>query len=486
MNKKRGILKFCFAVFVLGLMFPMMVFAADINSLAGAELSSPGQVVTYDIVVKAESTIEQYKATLTYETDVLELVGIENKNNWKGNNSITSSSPIDFSFSHENGVTGETVVATLKFNVKSNVSKMETLLTLTGTTVTQETHTINTLEKFSKNVAIKSTDNTLKDLKLNGKTVVNFSPKTYSYSIQVAAETVTANIDAVLNSQTATFVDKYGSRAVPLEYGENVIEVKVKSASGIEKTYVINVTRLDNRGTNNNLKSLIINSGKLKLNFDKDVLEYNIKTHKLMDIEIDAVAEDTKALVKVEKPEGLVVGKNIINIVVTSEDGKDKTYKLVLNNVDYDIDTSLSSIELFGCDEELNFTPNVFDYEIRYKEKYKDSLVIKPILNTKDEDIMIDEPLLERTSTSIESGDVVQIRVYASDGTESMYTITFIEDTRVNFFFILCLILFIVLLVIFIKLLLNRKNYVNTTKKKKKERSKDLEKTKKLNKINLE
>ena len=483
MNKLRFLFKGLFFAFVLGLVFPSIVFALDTNSLEGTNLTSPGKVVTYDIKVNAEMTVEEYNVSLTYETDVLELVGIENKNNWKGSNSITSASPVSLNFSHENGVTGETVIATLKFNVKPNVTKVETLLSLSkATTVTQESQTINNLEEFSKTIAIRSTDNSLKDLKLNGKTVVNFSPSTYSYSVQVAAETTTANIDAILNSNTASFVEKYGSRSVPLEYGENVIEIQVMAASSDKKTYVINVTRLDNRGTNNDLKDIILDSGKIKMNFDKNVLEYNVKTHKLEDIKVEAFAVDSKATVKVEKPEKLVIGENVINIIVTSEDGKDKTYKVVLNNVDYDVDTSLKNIEIFGLDEEFKFDPAVFDYEIRYKSTYKDTVVIKPYLNTTDDDVKIDEPLLEKTSKSIEIGTVVQIRVYSNNGIESMYTISFVEDTRINFFFLLGIVILIVLAAIFVHMLIGLKK----DKTKKKEKAKELEKTKKIKKINLD
>lgn len=486
MNKIRGFFKISLFVLIfgIGMIFPKLVFALSTNTLEGPDLSSPGKTITYDIKVNAESTIDEYSATLTYESSILELVGIENKNNWKGNNSI-SSSPVELSFTHENGVTGETVIATLNFKIKADVTKTDTSLSLEGREVTQEDDTINNLAKVVKNVAIKSTDNALKDLKLNGKTVVNFSPNTYSYSIQVESITTSANIDAVLNSQTASFVDKYGPRAIQLDYGENVIEIKVKAASNDEKTYIINVTRLDNRGTNNDLKTLILNSGKVKINFNKDVLEYKIKTYKLKTIDIEASAADSKATIKIDKPDELVTGENEIKVIVTSEDGKDKTYKVILDNVDYDIDTSLKDIELFGSDEKLEFDSKVFDYEIIYKSKYKDSIVIKPIINTTDEDVKIDEPLLEKTSSSIEAGTVVQIRVYASDGTESMYTITFVKDTRINFFFLLGLLIFIILLVVFIKLFINnRKDKANNGSNK--EGPKELEKTKKLEKINLD
>lgn len=488
MRNKKGFLKSLLVVIftVVLLLGKTNVLAASTNLLEGADLSSPGKTVTFDIKINADTTVNSYNATLTYETSILEFVGIENKNNWKGSNAIADS-PVELSFTRENGITGESVVATLTFKVKADVTKADTVLTLEGRTTDEEGGTINNLTKTTKNLAIKSTDNTLKDLKLNGTTIVNFSPNTYSYALQVPAITVTANIDATLNSATATFVEGYGSRAVPLEYGDNVIEVKVKSAAGEEKTYVLTITRQDNRGTNNDLKSLILNAGKVKLNFNKDVLEYRIKTYQLETIEVDATAEDDKAEVKIDKPEQLVIGQNVISIVVTSEDGHDKTYKVILDNVDYMIDTALKDLELFGCDENIHFKPDVFDYEVRYKTKYKDSLVIKPIVRSVDEDVKIDEPLLEKTMSNLEVGSVVQIRVYATDGTESMYTITFIKDTRLNFFLLLGSVIFVVLLVIFIVLLVKYRKEKKKEKQikevKKNKENKNIEKTIRMDKI---
>lgn len=484
MSRGKGIFKICFIFLIIAFICPQFVFAASSSSIEGVSLTSPGEFIFLDIKINSDETIDEVKADFTYERTVLEFVSIENKENWKlVNKTDDTEGPITLEFNRENGLTGGTTVATLKFKVKDNATKAEALLTLNSTTVTQDTDTINNIPESSKSISIKSTDNTLSNLKLNGKTIINFSPKTYSYSIQVDANTTTASIDATLNNTTASFVEKLGPRSVPLEYGNNVIEVKVMSASLVEKTYVININRLDNRGTNNDLKTLILNSGKVKINFNKDVLEYNVKTHKLTSIDVEATAEDSKATVKIDKPETLVFGENIINITVTSEDGNDKTYKIKINNVDYDIDTSLKGIELFGCDEELEFDPKVLDYEILYKPKYKDSLVIKPILNTTDDDVSIDEPLLEKTSSNIESNTKVEIRVYALDGSvESIYTIKFVEDTRINFFFILGALILIILLIVFVYLLINLKK--DNSKKRKKEI--DLEKTKRLKKVNLE
>ena len=152
--------------------------------------------------------------------------------------------------------------------------------------------------------------------------------------------------------------------------------------------------------------------------------------------------------------------------------------------MDREVDTTLSNIELFGCDEDINFQKDKYDYEILYKSKYKDSLVIKPIVNNEKE-AEYDRVKVESDTANIKPGKVVNIIVKPKDGTanaERVYTITFKQDTRINFFLILGIIIFIVLLIIFIKLLLRRRK----NKKILNEKEKELEQTKRLEKVNLE
>ena len=52
----------------------------------------------------------------------------------------------------------------------------------------------------------------------------------------------------------------------------------------------------------------------------------------------------------------------------------------------------------------------------------------------------------------------MEIKVFAPDGTEKFYTITFVKDNRINFYTILFGVILIILLIIFIKLLINRRN----------------------------
>ncbi len=497
---KKNKIRFLLYVLISILLIPTMVLAVeDGNSLVGTELTSPGATITLDIKVSSGPTIKKYEADLVYETNVLELVGIENKNNWSGTNELTDKSPLSLKFEHDGGVIGETTVATLSFKVKDDASKTETRVALVGKmtqyTNEDETGTIKNIDEVSKVIQIKSTDNSLKDLKVNGETVVNFSPTTFSYSMQVDSNITTAKIEATLNNNTAIFIDKFGPRDVGLEYGENKVEIKVKSASGEDKTYVINITRNDNRGSNNNLKNIIINDGKVKINFKEDVLEYRIKTYKLENISVTCKTVDPKAKCEVKAPEKPEVGPNDVNITVTSEDGKTKVYKVILDNQNRELNVTLKSIKVIAKEEELKLNPefksDILDYEIMYNKKYNDSLVIIPEISSKEDDIKYDEALLESTLENLKVGSKVEIKVYAPDGTENLYTITFVKDNRINFFAILFGVILLILLVIFIKLIIDRKK-INSTiveqkpEEHKKESESELVKTKRLNKINLE
>ena len=480
-------LKYLLSLIITLLLVSNINVYAAINEvkLTTPKTISKDQEFTVDVIFSTDTVTDGFKATLTYETSVIELLNIEEKNNWHLDSGFSKASPFSLDFSHENGLTGDITIATLRFKVRSTVAKTSTFISLEGTTKAKEDETITAFEKVTKNIDVKSTDNTLKDIKVNGKTITNFSPKQYDYAFMVDPSTTTVNFEATLNDKTATFKDKYGPKTgVSLDYGENVFEIVVVSASLEEKKYVITITRPDNRGTNNNLSDLIVNSNNKLLEFDSNTLLYTITTHKLKKIDIVAVPQDSKAKVEIDQPKELAIGSNTIKIKVISENKDEKVYTLVINNLDTDIDTTLRDIEIFGIDDDINFEKNKYDYEIMYKAKYKDNIVIKPELNNEDEAI-VDKAKIDKDLANLGPGKKVTISVKAKDGTdgvESVYTITFKKDTRINFFLILGLIIFIVLLVIFIRLVLKNKK----EKKIIEEKEKNLAKTKRLEKINLE
>ena len=110
---KKNKIRFLLFVLVSIFMFPTVVFADDSNTLIGGDMTSPGAKISYEVKVSSAAEFKKYEAELTYETNVLELVGIENKNNWSGANELTGKSPLSLKFEHDSGFVGETTVATL-------------------------------------------------------------------------------------------------------------------------------------------------------------------------------------------------------------------------------------------------------------------------------------------------------------------------------------------------------------------------------------
>lgn len=84
--------------------------------------------------------------------------------------------------------------------------------------------------------------------------------------------------------------------------------------------------------TNNNLKSLKIENQSLKESFDKDTLLYTIDLDSsVMEINIIAEVEDSKAKITGDGKVKVTEGENVFNIVVTSEKGTTKTYVIKAN-----------------------------------------------------------------------------------------------------------------------------------------------------------
>ena len=360
----------------------------------------------------------------------------------------------------------------ITLKVKSDVKKSSANITIGGNLTVlngEGSSDIVKVDPVTVKVNIKSTDNTLKNLTINDKAVSNFNSNTYTYSMQVDASTSKVKIGATLNSATATFEKGFGPRNVDLEYGDNSLVIKAKSEAGEVKEYTVTVNRIDGRDANNYLKNIIINKGKIKIDFDKETTRYEIKTYKLENIDISADCEDAeKAKVKADNPEfvaestctvntiaKLDIGVKTIKITVTSESKIDRVYTLVIDNVDEEINTTLRILSIEGYN--INFSPKVLDYEIEYNAKYKDGLDI--IYSTFDESkgVKIEESLVAATNKDLKPGSVVKIRVYYDEEHESIYTITILGDNRINFFLILGLLVIVILTVVLIRVIKMRK-----------------------------
>ncbi len=218
--------------------------------------------------------------------------------------------------------------------------------------------------------APKDTDNSLKTLELyNGNTKIKeleYKSGVYTYEgIKVKTDVAKLTIKATVNNSKAKFVDKYGPREAELEYGENILEVRVEAESGEVATYSIKVNREDGRSADTTLSKLVVNNVEVELK-DK-VYEYEVKVrYNETKSHIDATANNKASKVDYQDID-LVSGANEpIKVTVTSENNKTQDYIInIFRLSEEESKITLEKVEVVNYD--INFSKYTEEYDIKLR-----------------------------------------------------------------------------------------------------------------------
>lgn len=201
-----------------------------------------------------------------------------------------------------------------------------------------------------------SSNANLSDIKIDDVSLSGFSSNATTYNMTLDQERVA--IAAVVEDENA-HVTGVGMRE--LSYGLNTIPLVVTAEDGVtKKTYTLNITRADNRDTNNYLESLTIDEGSLI--FDKNTLNYEVEVEQgVTTVHINATAESDKATVTGTGSQSLSGSSTTLSVVVTAENGSKRTYKIVV--VKSDNRDSNNYLKSLSVDEgSLVFNKNTTDY----------------------------------------------------------------------------------------------------------------------------
>ncbi|MEI6093211.1 MAG: cadherin-like beta sandwich domain-containing protein [bacterium] len=199
-----------------------------------------------------------------------------------------------------------------------------------------------------------------------------FSHNTVAYTAQVPNAVSAITIKPTAEDQAATIVVDgqtvtTGQYSNPINLTAGVpktIEIKITSSQGDQtKTYSVTVTR--EPSNNANLADLIINNATVLPTFDKTRLIYSgIVPFATTQISLSPTVEESAATLKINNsdilsgdivPVDLVPGYNIINILVTAQNGIDaKTYSVIITRGNSDanllalnvVDLAFTSIDL--------------------------------------------------------------------------------------------------------------------------------------------
>lgn len=191
----------------------------------------------------------------------------------------------------------------------------------------KKTYVINITRKDDRN-----TNNYLKSLTLSSGEI-SFKKDKTTYDVTVDSNIEKITIDAVLEDNKASFVKNYGPRTVNLEYGNNVVLIQTLSENEVERVYKLNITRKDNRSNNTSIKSIKVNGESLTINPEKT--EYIYKVNKnVEEITINVETKDPSSKIEITEPEKIEFGENIYSIKITSENGSEKLYTLIVDKTE--------------------------------------------------------------------------------------------------------------------------------------------------------
>lgn len=155
-----------------------------------------------------------------------------------------------------------------------------------------------------------------------------FNKDILSYNVTVDGG-IEAIIISALKTDASSTVSGLGQKT--LNYGNNKFNIIVTSENKTQKTYVVNVNRADDRSNDSTLKSLTITSETLSPTFKSSIKEYMMTVKgDVEDLDVKAVANSSKATVKVEGNYELIEGLNIITITVTAENGTKSEYRITV------------------------------------------------------------------------------------------------------------------------------------------------------------
>ncbi|MDR0613044.1 MAG: cadherin-like beta sandwich domain-containing protein [Dysgonamonadaceae bacterium] len=269
-----------------------------------------------------------------------------------------------------------------------------------------------------------SSDATLKSLTLNnGDIPFGFDPAILNYTVSVPYSVLSIMADAETNHDFAEITAGTGEH--PLSVGDNTLSVAVTAEDAdFTGTYSVTVRRRSNDAT---LKSLLLNSGDIPLEFDPATFSYPVITvpYSIDSIKIDAETSYDSAKITAGTGEHpLSVGDNTLSVAVTAEDADfTETYTLAVRRRSND--ATLKSLALNDGDILLEFDPAVFSYTV-WGPSSVPGITVDAETNHEFAKITAGTGYHLLTY----GNNIFEIKVTSEDGTVETYTVTVIHTSN--------------------------------------------------------
>ena len=220
--------------------------ASYVVELVGNDTVQPGQ--QFEITIKLKDIVDitggiaGLSVKLEYDTEKLEKVG---SGTGLSGFMLVEGSTIEIATYP--GVTNDTEIAKFTFKAKENITG-SAHITLSAIEAVNGTATVTLDQNVTKVISvgtssIKSENNNLSSLSIDGTSVSNFNKNTLTYTLTpVENDKTNINISAVTEDSKATMI---GTGTKNLGVGNNTFNIVVTAENGSQKTYTIAVERKD-------------------------------------------------------------------------------------------------------------------------------------------------------------------------------------------------------------------------------------------------
>ncbi len=295
------------------------------TTLSGNKTIGEKGTITITVGVSNATNLYGFSAPITFDSSKLKLTDSTGLNGFGvavGTKLVADAS---------SGVNGTKNVAKLTFKALDGFKVGESTKISLGSAEGSDGESIMNGSGSSITITMekaKSSNNNLKSLSLSTGTI-NFKPGTTSYSITVDNNVTDVTITAEVEDASAKVT---GDGKKTLGLYANEFNVVVTAENGSKKTYTVMVNRKDSDGNvkalsgGNTLESIELTG--YDLVFKEDVLEYTILLKDSNSLDIKTQSKDDKSSVTINNNGEFTYGNNVVEIVVTAENGSTKTYKI--------------------------------------------------------------------------------------------------------------------------------------------------------------
>ena len=302
----------------------------EILGQSGALVVGTSKEVIVRVTAEDRVNTKDYTLSITRQEETLENLALLKLETNRGELTPTfNPDTLNYTLEVENSITDITVTAeALSDNVTVigtgtyhlRVGKTVIAVFVVGTDGVQRDYQIVVTRK-------KSSDATLSSLVIKSHTLSpKFNKNTEKYTIKTSVNELTFTTITPTESE-ATYVLNGNENFVT---GENIVTIEVTAPDGeTKKTYTLTVTKEGSK--NNNLATLEVENYTIKPVFHKGVTFYAVEVpNNVNSVMIHATAEDPNAVITGAGLNTISTGENYIDIIVESESGTKKTYRVLV------------------------------------------------------------------------------------------------------------------------------------------------------------